>query len=97
MATEDHGHDHDHDHGLIDDLTRIEALRTEGVHRAGEHEGPFSLHVLGLGGTGAGVITKLLRERPEGFLADPTMRFSALAVDIGDEDLGQVREAGADL
>jgi hypothetical protein len=97
MATDDHEHDHDHDHGLIDDLARIEALRTEGVHRAGQHEGPFSLHVLGLGGTGAGVITKLLRERPEGFLADPTTRFSALAVDIGDQDLGRVREAGADL
>ncbi|HEX8933916.1 MAG TPA: hypothetical protein VF788_06950, partial [Pseudonocardiaceae bacterium] len=97
MATEKHEHDHDHDHALIDDLARIEALRTEGVHRAGEHEGPFSLHVLGLGGTGAAVITTLLRERPEGLLADPTTRFSALAVDIGDEDLGPVREAGADL
>jgi hypothetical protein len=95
MATEDH--DHDHDHGLIDNLARIEALRSEGVHRAGEHEGPFSLHVLGLGGTGAAVITKLLHERPEGFLAEPTTRFSALAVDIGDEDLGQVREAAAGL
>lgn len=97
MATDSHDHDHDHDHGLVTDLGRIEALRNEGVHRAREHEGPFSLHVLGLGGTGAAVITQLLRDRPEGFLADPSIRFSALAVDIGDDDLGQVREAGANL
>lgn len=97
MATESHHHDHDHDHGLITDLARIEALRNEGVHRAREHEGPFSLHILGLGGTGAAVITQLLRDRPDGFLADPSTRFSALAVDIGDQDLAQVRDAGGDL
>ncbi|SRR5579884_1474051 len=96
MATDKHEHEHGHDHDH-DDQARIEALRTEGVHRAGEHEGPFSLHVLGLGGTGAAVITTLLRERPEGFLVDPTTRFSALAVDIGDEDLSQVRAAAEGL
>jgi hypothetical protein len=101
MATEEHDHGHDHDHGhvhgVISDLARIEALRTEGVHRAGEHEGPFSLHVLGLGGTGASVIARLLQERPEGFLEDPKTRFSALAVDIGDQDLAQVRETSTGL
>jgi hypothetical protein len=101
MATEEHDHGHDHDdghvHGVISDLARIEALRTEGVHRAGEHEGPFSLHVLGLGGTGASVIARLLQERPEGFLEDPKTRFSALAVDIGDQDLAQVRETSTAL
>jgi hypothetical protein len=99
MATEQHDHDHDHGHvhEVISDLARIEALRTEGVHRASEHEGPFSLHVLGLGGTGASVIARLLRERPEGFLEDPKTRFSALAVDIGDQDLAQVREASSGL
>ena len=65
----DHDHDHGHDHGLIDDLARIEALRTEGVHRAGDHEGPFSLHVLGLGKTGADVITSIVKNPPEGFLS----------------------------
>lgn len=99
MATEQHDHDHDHGHvhEVISDLARIEALRAEGVHRASEHEGPFSLHVLGLGGTGASVIAQLLRERPEGFLEDPKIRFSALAVDIGDQDLAQVREASSGL
>ncbi len=51
----EHGHEHDHDHahGPESDLARIEALSKEGVHRAREHEGPFSLHVVGLGKTGA--------------------------------------------
>jgi hypothetical protein len=88
MADE-HGHGHDHDHGGDATLARIEALSKEGVHRAGEHEGPFSLHVLGLGGTGAAVITKLLENAPEGL--------TALAVDIGDSDLAQVRAASGAL
>jgi hypothetical protein len=91
MAAE-HDHDHSHDHGDAT-MARIEALRTEGVHRAGDHEGPFSLHVLGLGKTGADLITSILTHQPEGFLSEPGTRFSALAVDIGDEDLAQVREA----
>ncbi len=90
-------HDHDHDHGLIDDLARIEALRTEGVHRAGDHEGPFSLHVLGLGKTGADLITSIMTHQPEGFLTQEGTRFGALAVDIGDEDLAQVRDAASSL
>ncbi|HWM04285.1 MAG TPA: hypothetical protein VNP92_18265 [Actinophytocola sp.] len=80
---DDHGHGHDHDHGHDSTLARIEALSNESVHHAGDHEGPFSLHVLGLGGTGAAVITELLREAPDGF--------TALAVDIG--DLSAVRDA----
>jgi hypothetical protein len=93
----DHDHDHGHDHGLIDDLARIEALRTEGVHRAGDHEGPFSLHVLGLGKTGADLITSIMKNQPEGFLSAQGTKFGALAVDIGDEDLAQVREAASSL
>jgi hypothetical protein len=90
-------HDHDHDHGLIDDLARIEALRTEGVHRAGDHEGPFSLHVLGLGKTGADLITSIMKNQPEGFLSADGAKFGALAVDIGDEDLARVRDAASSL
>ncbi len=78
---DDHGHGHDHDHDTT--LARIEALSKESVHHAGDHEGPFSLHVLGLGPTGAAVITELLKDAPDGF--------SALAVDIG--DLSGVRSA----
>src|ERR1700710_955319 len=93
----DHDHAHDHVHEEIDNLARIEALRTEGVHRAGDHEGPFSLHVLGLGKTGADLITSIMTHQPEGFLSEQGTRFGALAVDIGDEDLAQVREAASML
>jgi hypothetical protein len=93
MATE--GHDHDHDHDPSSPLARIEALKIEGVHRAGEHEGPFSLHVLGIGKTGVDIIAKLAKDPPGGF--DGTAAgFSALAVDIGDTDLAAVRAAAGD-
>jgi hypothetical protein len=46
--------DHRHDHPPVSDLSRIEAIRDQAVHRTGEHEGLFSLHVVGLGKTGAG-------------------------------------------
>ncbi|MPZ67398.1 MAG: hypothetical protein GEU83_18485 [Pseudonocardiaceae bacterium] len=100
MATQHDGHEHDHDHAHAAEtaLARIEALQNEGVHRAGEHEGPFSLHVLGLGATGAGVISTLLNNRPAGFLESPGSRFTALAVDIGhDTDLATVRNAASGL
>ena len=96
----DHDHDHGHDHGASQSdsqQARIEAIRDEGVHRANEHEGPFSLHVVGIGKTGADVITALLKKPPKGFLSDPKTRFTALAVDIGDADLAQVREASGNL
>ena len=49
----DHGHGHGHEAPEHDaTLARIEALSNERVHHAGDHEGPFSLHVLGLGPTG---------------------------------------------
>lgn len=97
MAT-DHDHDHDHEHDHASSTARVEALHNEGVHRAGEHEGPFSLHVVGLGGAGAGIVAGLLNNRPPGFLADESTRFTALAVDIGhDDDLAKVRAAATGL
>jgi len=81
-----HGHDHAHDHPHDATLARIEALSNEQVHHAGDHEGPFSLHVLGLGPTGAAVVTELAKDAPAGF--------TALAVDIG--DLSGVRKAAGD-
>jgi hypothetical protein len=99
MATDhEHDHGHDHVHGVESSTARVEALQNEGVHRAGEHEGPFSLHVVGLGGAGAGIITALLDNRPAGFLANESARFTALAVDIGhDDDLAKVRAAATGL
>ena len=83
----EHEHDHEHDH-LHDERARVEAVSKEGVHRAGEHEGPFSLHLLGLGKTGADIVTQALRGAGQ-------TNVNALCVDIGDQDLGQVREAAS--
>ncbi|TCK24809.1 hypothetical protein [Pseudonocardia endophytica] len=81
MST-DHDHDHDHGHGhghgSETALSRIEALSGEKVHHAGEHEGPFSVHVLGLGPSGAQLIRQL-----SGDEAVTANGFTALAVDIG--------------
>lgn len=95
MTPEAHEHEHAHDHP--GELARIEAIRDQGVHRITEHEGPFSLHLVGIGRAGASIITQLLRDRPQGFLSDPRTRFTALAVDIGDQELRPVRDAAAGL
>lgn len=97
MATGDHDHDHGHDHGAEVALARIRALHSEGVHRAGAHEGPFSLHVVGLGRTGAAVLAQLVEDRAAGTHGDHQADFTALAVDIGEQDLLRVREAAGRL
>lgn len=98
----DHGHDHGHSHdacdseslGLTTDLSRIEALVGQGVHRIGDHEGPFSLHVLGIGKTGANVIESMIASHSAGGVAAGTdVAFDALAIDIGDAELTSVTEA----
>lgn len=79
MSTDhDHDHGHGHGHGSETALSRIEALSGEKVHHAGEHEGPFSVHVLGLGPSGAQLIQQL-----SGDEAVTANGFTALAVDIG--------------
>ena len=77
-----HEHDHGHEHGPETALARIEALSNEKVHHAGDHEGPFSLHVLGLGPTGAATVAELAKDAPDGF--------TALVVDIGAGSLAAV-------
>jgi len=69
-------------------IARIKAISEDHVHKTNEHEGPFSLHVVGVGGTGAAVIEQLLTDAPAGI-----NRMTALAVDIGDADLAPVRAA----
>ncbi|GAA3231271.1 hypothetical protein GCM10017691_25060 [Pseudonocardia petroleophila] len=86
--SDDHGHGHGHDEPHDTTLARIEALSKENVHHAGDHEGPFSLHVLGLGAPGAAVVAQILEDAPEGF--------TALAVNIGDEPLAAVRAAAGE-
>ncbi|MFN8205406.1 MAG: tubulin-like doman-containing protein [Solirubrobacteraceae bacterium] len=94
--TEAHQHEHEHEHEHSD-LARLEAIRDQGVHRVSDIEGPFSLHVLGVGEAGAGVIAQLLSSRPDGFLDDEKVRFTALAVDLDDAPLKQVRDAAGGL
>src|SRR4051794_22928230 len=62
-------------------------------HSATGAQSPHCIHAIGIGKTGAQMIDALLRTGEiEDQLADPRARFSALAIDIGDEDLHGVRE-----
>ncbi|CCH75430.1 conserved hypothetical protein [Nostocoides australiense Ben110] len=94
-------HSHDHDHGACDsesagfatDAARLQALVTDGVHRVGPHEGPFSLHVLGIGKAGTNIVEAMVRAHQE----DPNgIPLHALAIDIGDEELRKLEAAGTD-
>lgn len=72
---------------------KLDALR-RGVHRIQNHtELPFGIHLVGVGGAGARVIEQFLSSAPADLLDKEGSRFTALAVDIGDQDLGKVREA----
>ncbi|AZI65917.1 tubulin-like doman-containing protein (plasmid) [Rhodococcus qingshengii] len=106
----DHNHDHGHSHahegaacdsesaGYGTDKVRLEALVTDGVHRIGDHEGPFSIHVLGIGKTGSNVVESMLREyAPGGAAAGSETPFRGLAIDIGDAELTGVTTASAAL
>lgn len=102
MSANGHDHDHSHDHshgacdsdsaGLTTDAARIQALVSDGVHRIGDHEGPFSLHVLGLGKTGANIVKAVLDAYSGGGESIPV---NALAIDIGDAELAPVRNAAS--
>ena len=62
-------------------------------HSATGEQSPHCLHVVGIGRTGAGYVDGLLRTGEiEDLLEDPKARFAALVVDIGDDDLYQVRD-----
>ena len=76
---------------------KLDALK-RGIHRIGEEQTmPFSVHVVGLGRAGAGAVAQILKDAPDDFLADPDSRFSALAIDIGDQDLSNINELAAKL
>ncbi|MBW4818786.1 hypothetical protein [Rhodococcus qingshengii] len=85
-----------HDHGACDsesagyttDKVRLGALVTDGVHRLGEHEGPFSIHAIGIGKAGANIVEEMIRQHAGGGVASSgATRFSGLAIDIGDDEL----------
>lgn len=75
---------------------KLDALK-RGIHRITESETtPFSVHVLGVGKAGADVVSQILKDK----IANPTADesgFTALAVDIGDQDLAQVRSLADQL
>jgi hypothetical protein len=76
---------------------KLDALK-RGIHRISEAQTtPCAVHVVGLGKTGADVIKQILEDAPESFLAHDGARFTALAVDIGDQDLASVRALAAKL
>ena len=76
---------------------KLDALK-RGIHRIGEEETmPFSVHVVGLGRAGANVIAQILRDAPDDLLAAPDSRFTALAIDIGGQDLGEIAALGGKL
>jgi hypothetical protein len=71
---------------------KLDALK-RGVHRIGSDETlPVATSVVGIGKTGAGVIAEILRSLEPG-----APKFTALAIDIGDQDLAELRALAASL
>ena len=78
---------------------RMQALKLGGVHRTKEDSSslPTTIHIVGLGKVGADFITQAIEEAPDDFLADSRQRFTALALDIGGQNLQQVEAAAKKL
>jgi hypothetical protein len=77
---------------------RLEALKRGGVHRVKDSEPmPSAVHVIGIGKAGADFIAQMIRQAPDDFLADDRKRFTALAVDIGKQNLVQVEDLAETL
>jgi hypothetical protein len=79
-------------------LTRrkLDALK-RGIHRITDAETtPFSVHVLGVGKAGADIVAQILKDKTANSAGDES-GFTALAVDIGDEHLAQVRDLASKL
>ena len=71
---------------------KLDALK-RGVHRVtGGETLPVSTHVVGIGKAGAGAIAEILRGLEPG-----APKLTALAIDIGDQDLSGLRELAAEV
>jgi hypothetical protein len=71
---------------------KLDALK-RGVHRIGADKSvPMSTHVIGIGKSGAEAIGEILRTREVG-----SPRITALAIDIGDQNLGPLRKLAEDI
>ena len=70
---------------------KLDALK-RGVHRIADVAGlPYGVHLIGVGGAGVRVVEQFLRDAPADLLDVPGSRFTALALDIGEQDLAGVR------
>ena len=70
---------------------KLDALK-RGVHRIADVTGlPYGVHLIGVGGAGVRVVEQFLRDAPADLLDVPGSRFTALALDIGEQDLAGVR------
>jgi Tubulin like len=62
-------------------------------HSATGSQSPHCIHVIGVGKTGAYMVEAMLRTGEiEDMLEDPRARFTGLAIDIGDQDMHELRE-----
>jgi hypothetical protein len=69
---------------------KLDALK-RGVHRVGGDQSiPLTTHVVGIGRAGANAICQIIRD-----LEPDAPKFTALAIDIGDQDLGGLRALAA--
>ncbi|HEY0357501.1 MAG TPA: tubulin-like doman-containing protein, partial [Mycobacteriales bacterium] len=67
-------------------------------HSATGSQAPHCIHAIGIGKTGAYMVEALMRTGEiEDMLEDPRARFTALAVDIGDQDMHELKEYGRGL
>jgi hypothetical protein len=67
-------------------------------HSATGTQAPHCIHAIGIGKTGAYMVEALMRTGEiEDMLEDPRARFTALAVDIGDQDMHELEEYGRGL
>ena len=62
-------------------------------HSATGNQSPHCIHAIGIGKTGAYMLESLIRTGEiEDMLEDPRGRFTGLAIDIGDQDMGELKE-----
>ncbi len=62
-------------------------------HSATGAQAPHCIHAIGIGKTGAYMVEALLRTGEiEDMLEDPRARFTGLAIDIGEQDMHELKE-----
>src|SRR5947209_18933352 len=62
-------------------------------HSATGNQSPHCIHAIGIGKTGAYMVEALLRTGEiEDLLEDHRARFTGLAIDIGDQDMHELRD-----